>query len=44
MTYGFKRVEILSATANGVTLLVFALLISSPPIRRLLDPPTSAPD
>ena len=26
MTYGFKRVEILSAQANGVTLLVLALL------------------
>ena len=27
MTYGFRRVEILSAQANGVTLLVLALFI-----------------
>ncbi|HWH10097.1 MAG TPA: cation diffusion facilitator family transporter [Solirubrobacteraceae bacterium] len=39
MTYGFKRVEILSALANGVTLLVFALLITEAAIRRLFDPP-----
>jgi cobalt-zinc-cadmium efflux system protein len=39
MTYGFKRVEILSALANGVTLLVFALLITEAAIHRLFDPP-----
>ena len=39
MTYGLKRVEILSAQANGVTLLVLALLIPFEGIRRLIDPP-----
>jgi cobalt-zinc-cadmium efflux system protein len=39
MTYGFKRVEILSAMANGITLLVFALLITVEAIRRLFGPP-----
>jgi cobalt-zinc-cadmium efflux system protein len=39
MTYGFKRVEILSASANGATLLVLALLIVVAAIRRLFDPP-----
>ncbi len=39
MTYGLKRVEILSAQANGVTLLVLALLIVFEALRRLIDPP-----
>jgi cobalt-zinc-cadmium efflux system protein len=39
MTYGLKRVEILSAQANGVTLLVLALLILFEAVRRLIDPP-----
>ncbi|HEY5199254.1 MAG TPA: cation diffusion facilitator family transporter [Solirubrobacteraceae bacterium] len=39
MTYGFKRVEIVSAMANGITLLVFALLICEAAIRRLFSPP-----
>ena len=39
MTYGLKRVEILSAQANGVTLLVLALLILFETVRRLIDPP-----
>jgi cobalt-zinc-cadmium efflux system protein len=39
MTYGLKRVEILSAQANGVTLLVLALLILFEGVRRLIDPP-----
>ena len=39
MTYGLKRVEILSAQANGVTLLVLALVISFEAVRRLFDPP-----
>jgi cobalt-zinc-cadmium efflux system protein len=39
MTYGLKRVEILSAQANGVSLLVLALLIVFEGIRRLVDPP-----
>jgi cobalt-zinc-cadmium efflux system protein len=39
MTYGLKRVEILSAQANGVSLLVLALLILFEAVRRLIDPP-----
>jgi cobalt-zinc-cadmium efflux system protein len=39
MTYGLKRVEILSAQANGVTLLVLALLILFEAVRRLFAPP-----
>jgi cobalt-zinc-cadmium efflux system protein len=40
MTYGFGRVEILSAQANGVTLLVLAAWITYEAIRRLVDPPS----
>lgn len=40
MTYGFKRVEILSAQANGVTLLVLALFITYEAITRLVTPPS----
>jgi cobalt-zinc-cadmium efflux system protein len=39
LTYGFKRVEILSAQANGVTLLILAAFITFEAIRRLFDPP-----
>jgi cobalt-zinc-cadmium efflux system protein len=39
LTYGFKRVEILSAQFNGATLLVLALLIIYEGIRRLVTPP-----
>jgi cobalt-zinc-cadmium efflux system protein len=39
MTFGFKRFEILSAQANGVTLLVLAAFISYEAIHRLFDPP-----
>jgi cobalt-zinc-cadmium efflux system protein len=39
MTFGLRRVEILSAQANGVTLLVLAAFIVYEAIRRLLDPP-----
>src|SRR3954464_1733103 len=39
MTYGFRRVEILSAQFNGATLLVIALLVVYEGIRRLIDPP-----
>ena len=39
MTYGLGRVEILSAQANGVTLLVLALVIVYDAIRRLVSPP-----
>jgi cobalt-zinc-cadmium efflux system protein len=38
-TYGMKRAEILSAQANGVTLLVLGGLIVYEGIRRLIDPP-----
>jgi cobalt-zinc-cadmium efflux system protein len=39
MTYGLGRAEILSAQANGVTLLVLGLLIVYESIRRLVSPP-----
>jgi cobalt-zinc-cadmium efflux system protein len=39
MTYGLRRVEILSAQANGVSLLVLALLILFEACRRLITPP-----
>jgi cobalt-zinc-cadmium efflux system protein len=39
MTYGLKRVEILSAQVNGVTLLVLAALITIEAVRRLFTPP-----
>jgi cobalt-zinc-cadmium efflux system protein len=40
MTFGFKRVEILSAQANGVTLLVLAAIIAAEAVRRLFDTPS----
>jgi len=39
MTFGFKRAEILSAQANGITLLVLAAVIAYEAVRRLFDPP-----
>lgn len=39
MTYGLGRAEILSAQANGVTLLVLALVIIYGAITRLVSPP-----
>ncbi len=42
LTFGLKRTEILSAQANGLTLLVLAGLIVYEGIRRLLDPPEPA--
>ena len=39
MTYGLGRAEILSAQANGVTLLVLGLLIVYESIRHLVSPP-----
>ncbi len=39
MTFGFKRVEILSAQANGVTLLILAAFVLYEAVRRLFDPP-----
>lgn len=38
-TYGLKRAEILSAQANGLTLLLLGLLIVVEGVRRLIDPP-----
>jgi len=38
-TYGLKRVEILSAQANGVTLLLLAAFFTVEGARRLVDPP-----
>jgi cobalt-zinc-cadmium efflux system protein len=40
LTFGLKRVEILSAQANGVTLLVLAAFITYEAIDRLVSPPT----
>ena len=40
LTFGLRRVEILSAQANGVTLLILAAFIAYEAIRRLFDPPT----
>lgn len=39
MTYGLGRAEILSAQANGITLLVLALLIIYEAVVRLVSPP-----
>ncbi|MGZ4290975.1 MAG: cation diffusion facilitator family transporter [Gaiellaceae bacterium] len=39
MTFGFRRAEILSAQANGVTLLVLGVAIVVEGIRRLASPP-----
>ena len=38
-TFGLRRVEILSAQANGITLLVVALLVVYSSVRRLVSPP-----
>ncbi len=40
MTYGLGRAEILSAQANGVTLLILGVLIVVDAIRRLVAPPS----
>jgi cobalt-zinc-cadmium efflux system protein len=39
MTFGFKRAEILSAQANGITLIALSVLFGYEAIRRLLWPP-----
>ena len=39
MTYGLGRAEILSAQANGVTLLVIAAFVAYEGVRRLVSPP-----
>ncbi len=41
-TYGLKRAEILSAQANGITLLLLSVWFVYEGIRRLLDPPQVA--
>lgn len=38
-TYGLKRVEILSAQANGITLLLLAVWFVYESVRRLIEPP-----
>ncbi|GAA4874085.1 cation diffusion facilitator family transporter [Kitasatospora terrestris] len=38
-TYGLKRAEILSAQANGVTLLVLSAWLGYEAVQRLIDPP-----
>ncbi|MEO8289787.1 MAG: cation diffusion facilitator family transporter [Gaiellaceae bacterium] len=38
-TFGFARAEILSAQANGITLVVISIFIVYSSIRRLIDPP-----
>jgi cobalt-zinc-cadmium efflux system protein len=38
-TFGWKRAEILSAAANGITLLVVGALVGFEAIRRLIEPP-----
>ncbi len=40
MTFGFRRAEILSAQANGITLLVLGVLIVAEAARRLASPPS----
>lgn len=42
MTFGLKRVEILSAQVNGMTLLVISLFIIYEAIHRLVSPPRTA--
>jgi cobalt-zinc-cadmium efflux system protein len=42
LTFGLKRAEILSAQANGLTLLVLAALIVFGAIRRLISPPDTS--
>ena len=39
LTFGFRRAEILSAQANGLTLFVLAVLVVIEGIRRLIEPP-----
>jgi len=40
MTFGFGRAEILSAQANGITLLVLGILIVVEAVQRLVSPPS----
>lgn len=41
-TFGLKRLEILSASVNGITLLVVAAVVAVEAVRRLVDPPDVA--
>lgn len=41
-TYGLRRAEILSAQANGITLLVLVVVFTVEAVRRLISPPTVA--
>ncbi|MEK3765724.1 MULTISPECIES: cation diffusion facilitator family transporter [unclassified Solibacillus] len=41
-TFGYKRIEILAATLNGLTLIVIALFIFYEAIQRFLNPPEVA--
>src|SRR4029450_251590 len=38
-TFGFRRLEILAAHVNGITLLVVGVVIVYTAVRRLIDPP-----
>jgi cobalt-zinc-cadmium efflux system protein len=38
LTFGFARLEVLSAAVNGITLLVVAAVVTVEAIRRLIDP------
>jgi cobalt-zinc-cadmium efflux system protein len=38
-TFGYSRAEILSATVNGITLLLVAVVVGVESVRRLFDPP-----
>jgi cobalt-zinc-cadmium efflux system protein len=42
LTFGLKRAEVLSAMANGLTLVVLAGLIVYESVKRLIDPPDVA--
>lgn len=41
-TYGLRRAEILSAQANGITLLVLVVVFTYEAVRRLIEPPNVA--
>ena len=43
MTFGLRRVEVLAGQANGVTLLVLAILIVYEAVHRLVSPPHVRP-
>src|SRR5919197_5682291 len=38
-TFGFRRLEILAAHVNGITLLIVGVVIVYTAVRRLVDPP-----